>query len=114
MHVSTGRVEQIHASNDRGDALGGVVEHDGQVVGGQAVAAPDDVIPRHRGYVGRDRSLNSVDEGDRSRLNAHADGGGGIVLGALAAGAGVTAALGDVRGAHRAAGAATEERETSA
>ncbi len=54
------RIEQIVATHDLGDALGGVVDHDGQVVGGHAVVALQHDVVDHPA----ERTGDPVDELD--------------------------------------------------
>jgi hypothetical protein len=44
--LAEGRAEQIGAAHHLGDPLGGVIDHDGELVGRNVVLSPDDEIAK--------------------------------------------------------------------
>jgi len=67
------RREQVGAAHDVGDLLRGVVDDDGELVGGQPVGSPHDEVADLAREVLPLRSLQPVDERDDGVADAHAD-----------------------------------------
>ena len=67
VHVRRGGIEQIDAANDCRDALLGIVDHDGEVIGRQAVAAHDDVVAGRGAEIDLGIALQAVVERSASR-----------------------------------------------
>src|SRR3546814_8808190 len=65
-HLSCGGVEQVRAAHDFGDALRGIVDDHGQLVGPGAVRAPQHEIADLCGNVLLHRAVHPVIEADRS------------------------------------------------
>src|SRR5690606_23013661 len=67
-------VEQVGAAHDVGDALVGVIEHHGQLVGVQAVTAPDDEVAHLALQLLAELALHPVGEPVLQGRHAQADG----------------------------------------
>ena len=90
MDLAHGRAQKIGAAQHLGDSLFGVVDHDRELVGKQAVSAAHDEVPDLALEVLAHAALNPVQKGDSLGGDSHARGAGCSSAGqAVAAGAGI-------------------------
>ena len=89
MPVNPSGSQEVGASNHRGDALMSVVDDDGEVIRGQAVAAIDEVIAFGCREIDLDRALEAVVEAHDLLVDPHANGRRPFMTHASAASAGV-------------------------
>ncbi len=102
--------EQIGTANDVSDPLGGIVHHDGELVGMEPIPAPDDHVAE-LGELELARPLDAILEADAGIVvDPKAYGRRSRTRGALAAGAGITRLVGP---REHTAGAAACKRESA-
>lgn len=104
--LTRGVVEEIGAADDVGDALSGIVDDDGELVGEIAVGAEEDEVACVAGDVLSEGAAGAVVEGDGAGRDEKAPGAGqaaGWEAGAAGAG------IGTVAGSFAGAGAGVDE-----
>lgn len=64
MDLACGGIEEVIAPDDLGYLLSGVIDHDGELVGGKALFGPDDEVADRFCGVGTGRAVKLIFEGD--------------------------------------------------